>query len=60
MIRAEPGMSACYHGSVKRLREAVEATLEGKAVKIPVKVPDAKEDRDKRFKEINDVMKKNR
>ena len=56
MIRAEPGMSACYHGSVKRLREAVKDTLEGKAVKVPVKVPDAKDDFNKRYKEINDVI----
>ena len=60
MIRAEPGMSACYHGSVKRLREAVKDTLDGKAVNVPVKVPDAKDDFNKRYKEINDVMKKNR
>jgi hypothetical protein len=60
LLRAEPGMSACYHGSAKRLREAVKDLLDGKEVKVPVKVPDAKEDRDKRNKEINDVLNKNR
>ncbi|HEV3258203.1 MAG TPA: hypothetical protein VG013_15065 [Gemmataceae bacterium] len=60
LIRAEPGMSACYHESVERLREVVKEILDGKEVKVPVKEPDTKEDRDKRNKEINDVLKKNR
>ncbi len=59
MIRAEPGMSACYHGPVERLREAIKDVLDGKEVKIPTKEPGTKEDRDKRNKEINDVLKKN-
>ncbi len=60
LIRAEPGMSACYHGSVERLQEAVKDILDGKDVKVPMKEPGTREARDKRNKEINDVLKKNR
>src|SRR5262249_13911240 len=60
VIRAEPGLSACYHGAVERLRELIKDVLDGKEVKAPVKDPDAKEDRDKRNKEINDVLNRNR
>src|SRR5262249_3363983 len=57
LIRAEPGMSACYHGSVARLREAVRDILDGKKVKAPTK-ESAKEDGDKRRNEVNDELKK--
>jgi hypothetical protein len=60
MIRAEPGMSACYHGSVEQLEETVRAILDGKEVKVPVKEPAAKEDRDQRRKEITEALRKNR
>jgi hypothetical protein len=60
VIRGEPGLSACYHGSVEQLRGMVKDILDGKEVKVPVKVPDTKQDRDKRNKEINDVLHKNR
>lgn len=60
LIRGEPGLSACYHGSVERLREAVRGILAGKEVKVPVKEPAAKMDREKRNNEINDVLKSNR
>jgi hypothetical protein len=60
LIRAEPGMSACYHGSVEKLQEAIKDVLDGKEVKVPVKEPDAKEDRNRRNEEINDVLRKNR
>jgi hypothetical protein len=60
LIRGEPGMSACYHGSVKQLREAVKDILAGKEVKVPVKEPDTKVDRDQRNKQVNEVLKKNR
>jgi hypothetical protein len=60
LIRAEPGLSACYYGSVGQLRDTVKAILDGKEVKVPMKEPGTKEDRDQRNKEINDVLKKNR
>jgi hypothetical protein len=60
VIRGEPGMSACYHGPVGRLREAVKDILAGKEVKVPVKEPDAPVDGDQRRKEINEALKKNR
>jgi hypothetical protein len=60
MIRGEPGMSACYHGSVDDLRKLIKDVLDGKEVKVPVKEPAKKEDREKRNAEINDVLKKNR
>lgn len=59
LLRGEPELSACYHGSVERLREAVKDTLAGKKVKVPVKEPNAKMDHDKRRNEINDALKSN-
>jgi hypothetical protein len=58
LIRAEPGMSACYHGSVAQLRELVKQILDGKDVKVPVKEPDARQDAGKRRDEINEIFKK--
>jgi hypothetical protein len=63
LIRAEPEMSACYHGPAKELRKLTKDILEGKEVKVPVKkpmTPESKEDQEKRRKEVNDVLKKNR
>jgi hypothetical protein len=63
LIRAEPALSACYHGSAKQLRKLAKDILEGKDVKVPVKettAPPSKEDEEKRRKEVNDVFKKNR
>jgi hypothetical protein len=60
LIRGEPDISACYHGSAEQLRTAVKDILAGKEVKVPVKEPDTKENRDKRTKEVNDILKKNR
>jgi hypothetical protein len=58
--RGEPNMSACYHGSVEELQKLIKDTLDGKEVKLLVKEPESKEDRDKRYKEVNDVLIKNR
>jgi hypothetical protein len=60
VIRGEPGLSACYHGSVEQLWGMVKDILDGKEVNVPVKEPDTRQDRDKRNKEINDALKKNR
>jgi hypothetical protein len=59
MIRAEPGMSACYHGSVEQLQGLVKDILDGKKVKIPTRAIDTKEDADKRRAEINEYLNKN-
>jgi hypothetical protein len=63
LIRAEPNMSACYHGPADKLHKLAKAVLDGKAVKVPVKEPTSplsKKDRDKRVKEVTDVLTKNR
>jgi hypothetical protein len=60
LIRGEPELSACYYGSVETLRDAVRAILDGKEVKVPVKEPGTKEDRDKRNAEVNEALNKNR
>src|SRR5262245_57831284 len=58
LIRTEPGMSACYHGSVEQLRELVKQILDGKDIKVPTKEPETKQDAAKRREEINDTFKK--
>jgi hypothetical protein len=61
LLRAEPDMSACYHGPAGNLKEIVKSILDGKKnIEIPVKEPDTKEDREKRKKEIDDLLKKNK
>jgi hypothetical protein len=59
VIRSEPGMTACYHGPSDRLVGLVKDILGGKEVKVPTKEA-AKEDRDKRNQEVNDVPTGNR
>jgi hypothetical protein len=58
-LRAEPELAACYFGSVSKLRELAKDILDGKSVNVPTK-PAAKSDNEKRFKEINDGLTKNR
>ena len=60
LIRGEPGMSACYHGSVDNLRSLVKDVLAGKDVRVPVKTPDKKEDAEKRRSEVTETLQKNR
>ncbi len=61
LIRTEPNMSACYHGSVEQLQKLTRSVLDGKEVTVPVNglIP-SKEDKDKRIKEVTDVLSKNR
>jgi hypothetical protein len=59
VMRAEPDMSACYHGSVDDLKKLVKDVLAGKEVKVPTKEPAKKGDDKKRFDEITDHLKKN-
>jgi hypothetical protein len=56
VIRAEPGLTACYHGPADRLVDLVKDLLAGKEVNVPTTEPDTKEDRDKRNREVNDVL----
>jgi hypothetical protein len=63
MVRAEPTLSGCYHGSVKQLQQLTKDVLAGKEVKVPVKAPASpvsKEDRMKRADEVTGVLKTNR
>jgi hypothetical protein len=60
LIRTEPWMSSCYYGTTKELRSIIKDILDGKEVKVPTKDPEKKEDRDKRNKEINEILIKNR
>jgi hypothetical protein len=59
VIRAEPGLTACYHGPADRLAELVKDILAGKEVTVPTKAPAAKEDRDQRNKEVNEALRRN-
>ena len=63
LVRAEPNMSACYHGSVEQLQRLTKDLLDGKDVKVPTKEPpsaETKEDRDRRVKEVTEALNKNR
>ena len=63
LIRAEPNMSACYHGSVEQLCKLAKDLLGGKEVKVPVKdpaSPESKGDQEKRRKEVTEILTKNR
>ena len=63
VIRADPEMSACFHGTVETLRKVTKDLLAGKEVKVPVddsvkSVP--LKEREKRVPALNDILKKNR
>jgi hypothetical protein len=57
VIRGEPGLSACYHGSAAQLLSLTQNVLAGKEVKVPRQGPEVIEERDKRNKEINEGLK---
>jgi hypothetical protein len=60
-LRADPQMSTCYFGSTEKLQQITKEILAGKTIDVPTKeVPITKEDRDKRVKDVNDVLKENR
>jgi hypothetical protein len=60
VVRGDPGMSACYHGSATKLRDLVKEVLVGKKVQVPTKEPKVKEDVFKRNAEIEQIIIKNR
>jgi hypothetical protein len=62
-IRPEPDLDGCYHGSPEKLCGLVRDVLAGKTVDVPVRAadrPQTKADWEKRYKEVNDVLRKNR
>jgi hypothetical protein len=63
LIRVDPEMAACFHGSVDVLRKVTRDLLDGKEVKVPVDEsvkPVSNEERRKRFEALNETLKKNR
>ena len=60
LIRPEPEMSACFHGTVERLQEVVRDILDGREVEVPVKDHDQKPDPEKRRQEVTDALNANR
>jgi hypothetical protein len=63
LLRAEPDLLACYHGSAKRLHELAKDILAGKEVKVPVKEPKSpvtEKEKEKRRTEVTDGLNKNR
>jgi hypothetical protein len=63
VIRVDPELSACFYGTVKQLQKVTKDLLDGKEVKVPVKEstkPLTLEDREKRVKDLNDILLKNR
>ena len=59
-VRGEPGLSACYHGPAAKLPPLVAGILAGKEVKVPVKAPETKEDRDQRAKQVDQILRESR
>lgn len=59
-IRGEPGLSATYFGPADKLPALVKDVLAVKEVRVPVKAPEAKTDRDGRAKEVGRLLRENR
>jgi hypothetical protein len=63
LIRAEPTMAACYHGTADQLVPLIRDLLAGKEVQVPVhntSPPESKDARERRMREVNEVLVKNR
>jgi hypothetical protein len=63
LIRVDPEMSACFHGSAKLLQKVAKDLLDGKDVKVPVKdsvKPLSLEEREKQVPALNEILIKNR
>jgi hypothetical protein len=63
LIRVDPDMSACFHGTADTLRNVAKDLLDGKDVKVPVKEsvkPLTREEREQQVPGLNEVLKKNR
>jgi hypothetical protein len=63
LIRVDPDMSSCYHGSVEQLQKLAKDILDGKDVKVPVDEatkPVPLEERQKQVPALNEILIKNR
>ncbi len=63
MIRVDPEMSACFHGTVETLQKVTKDLLDGKEVKVPVNEsvkPVPLQERQKRVPALNEILTKNR
>jgi len=58
-LRAEPQMSACFHGTAKELAGLVKAIRDGKEVDVPTKAPAEKVDHKSRVRQVEDAINKN-
>jgi hypothetical protein len=59
-LRTEAGLTSCYYGEVKELRDHVRSIHDGKDVKVPTRPAAEKVDLAERAKQIDAAMKKNR
>jgi len=63
LIRVDPEMSACFHGTAETLQKVTKDLLAGKEVKVPVNEsvkPVPLEERQKRVRALNEILTKNR
>jgi hypothetical protein len=63
LIRVDPDMSACFHGSVETLRKVTRDLLDGKDVNVPVDAsvkPLSVKEREQRVPALNEILTKNR
>lgn len=63
LIRVDPEMAACFHGTAETLRRVTKNLLGGKDVPVPVDEsvkPLSLEERQKRAPALNEILKKNR
>jgi hypothetical protein len=63
LIRVDPEMSACFHGSPQTLQKVTRDLLDGKAVAVPVDKsvkPVPLEERQKRAPALNEILIRNR
>lgn len=63
LIRVDPEMSACFHGSVETLQQVTKDILADKAVNVPVNElarPLSLEERKRRVPALNETLTKNR
>jgi hypothetical protein len=63
LIRVDPEMAACFHGTAETLRRVTKSLLGGQDVPVPVDEsvkPLSLEERQKRAPALNEILKKNR
>jgi hypothetical protein len=63
LVRVDPEMSACFHGSVETLQKVTKDLLAGKEAQVPVDKsvkPVPLKERQKRVPALNEILTKNR